>query len=147
MNAEKSITIGILTDDGKTISSHFGRALYVEVITLEGNQVVGRERREKPGHHTFGGGGHQHRHGGDETERHGHGHGPAVKHAAMAEIMEGCQMVIARGMGPGAFENLSSRGMHPTLTDLHTIDEALLALGEGTLVHRPERIHHKGNRA
>jgi predicted Fe-Mo cluster-binding NifX family protein len=142
MNEEKRVTIGILTDDGKSISSHFGRALYVEVITLRGTEILNRERREKPGHHTFGGGGHQHRHG-DHSGEH-HGLGPGHKHAAMAEIMADCQMVIARGMGPGAYENLSSRGLHPVLTDLQTIDEAVRAVKDGTLVHNPGRVHHKG---
>ena len=146
MTGEKTLTIGILTDDGRTVSSHFGRALYVEVITFKDNQVVRRERREKPGHHTFGDGGGWHHRGGETVEGHGYKHGSGFKHTAMAEIMEDCQMVIARGMGPGAFENLSSLGLHPVLTDLHTIDEAIQAVGEGTIAHRPERIHHKGNR-
>ncbi len=141
MENQQSLTIGILTDDGEHISAHFGRAQHVEVITLENKEVIHREQREKPGHHTWGRG-HGHQQG---SEDHRHEPGPGSKHAAMAEVLEGCQMVIARGMGQGAYQNLTERGMQPVLTGLHTISEAVQAVNDGQLTHQPERIHHKGN--
>lgn len=45
--------IAAITDDGKTISQHFGRAQYYPVATIENGQIVDRELREKPGHAHF----------------------------------------------------------------------------------------------
>ncbi len=39
--------IAAITDDGKTISQHFGRASHFMVITLEEGQIIERELREK----------------------------------------------------------------------------------------------------
>ena len=38
-----------ITDDGKTISQHFGRAPYYMVISIEEGSVVGMELRDKWG--------------------------------------------------------------------------------------------------
>ena len=43
----KTLSIAIATDDGITISQHFGRAMYYEVLSIENGKVVKRERREK----------------------------------------------------------------------------------------------------
>ena len=45
--------VAAVTDDGETISQHFGRALYYEVLTIENGKIAKRERREKIGHHNF----------------------------------------------------------------------------------------------
>jgi len=45
--------IAAITDDGVTISQHFGRAPYYAVLTVEEGRVVRRELREKPGHRQF----------------------------------------------------------------------------------------------
>ena len=47
-------TIAFVTDDGSTISSHFGRALYYEIITLQNGRVSDRKHVSKAGHHSFG---------------------------------------------------------------------------------------------
>ena len=45
--------IAVITDDGKTISQHFGRALHYQVLTIEEGKVVDREMRDKLGHSQF----------------------------------------------------------------------------------------------
>ena len=35
--------VAIVTDDGTTVSQHFGMARYYAVLTVKGQQVVGRE--------------------------------------------------------------------------------------------------------
>ena len=42
--------IAVVTDDGETISQHFGRAQHYVVLTIENGQVTGREMRDKFGH-------------------------------------------------------------------------------------------------
>jgi predicted Fe-Mo cluster-binding NifX family protein len=41
--------IAVITDDGKTISQHFGHAPYYLVVTVENNKIIDRELRDKPG--------------------------------------------------------------------------------------------------
>ena len=45
--------IAAITDDGVTISQHFGRAPYYLVYTVEDGEIVDRELREKLGHAQF----------------------------------------------------------------------------------------------
>jgi predicted Fe-Mo cluster-binding NifX family protein len=45
--------IALITDDGKSISQHFGRAPYYLVVTLEDGKEVNRELRPKQGHNQF----------------------------------------------------------------------------------------------
>ena len=51
--------IAAVTEDGVTISQHFGRAPYYVVLTIADGQVVAREQREKVAHGR-GVGGHVH---------------------------------------------------------------------------------------
>ena len=45
--------IATVTDDGKTISPHFGRATKYAVLTIEDDRIIARELRDKAGHHNF----------------------------------------------------------------------------------------------
>jgi|WetSurMetagenome_2_1015567.scaffolds.fasta_scaffold345727_2 predicted Fe-Mo cluster-binding NifX family protein len=130
---EKYITLAFVTDDGWTISSHFGRALYYEVITLENGAITSRERRPKAGHHTFT----------PETA-----HDPEhldAKHATMVSPVLDCSVLVARGMGSGAHTHLVSAGITPVLTDLQTIDEAVAAFVKGSLTNNASRLHDHGH--
>ena len=44
------IKVAVPTDDGETISKHFGQARYFKVFRLENNLVENVEMREKPKH-------------------------------------------------------------------------------------------------
>jgi predicted Fe-Mo cluster-binding NifX family protein len=85
----------------------------------------------KVGHHSFG----------PYQEREGdHGH----KHELMTAPLIGVSTLIARGMGMGAQQHLLVSGIEPILTDLHTIDEAVVHYLAGTLTHNPRRLHFHG---
>ena len=137
--------IAAVSDDGVTISDHFGRASLFVVTTVEDGKVVNREERAKTGHHTFAG--HPHilssdRHPGMAPEdEHGHGAGARVRHASMAATIDDCQVVIARGMGWGAYENMRSRRIEAVPTDVENIDEAVKLYVEGKLPNRMDRLH------
>ena len=135
----RNAAIAIATDDGLTVSSHFGRARFYEVVTLSDGKVIQRERREKAGHHTFG---------SDQGEgRHEHPHGEESegRHQTMISPIMDCQAVVVRGMGQGAVEHLRRSNVVPVLTQLHTIDEVIAAVANGSLEHDPRRIHqHHG---
>jgi predicted DNA-binding protein (UPF0251 family) len=50
---EKTMKIAFISDDGKTISRHFGRAAYYVVLTIEDGKVVRRDQLPKLGHGHF----------------------------------------------------------------------------------------------
>jgi predicted Fe-Mo cluster-binding NifX family protein len=132
------VKIAAITDDGATLSQHFGRARQFLVVTVEDGKIVGQELRGKAGHHTFApneGAGHSHAgpHGLDPASR--------GRHAQMLAVVADCQVVLARGMGQGMYLNLQQAGIRPVFTELKDIQEALRAFGEGKLVERPERVH------
>ncbi len=121
--------IAAVTSDGVTIHSHFGQAPFYEVLTIQDNKVVARERRDKPAH----------QHGGDQE--HHHAAGGDTHAQGMAQVISDCQVLLARGMGQPAFMTLQQAGIQPVLTELETIDEAVQAYLRGDLVHRDDRVH------
>jgi predicted Fe-Mo cluster-binding NifX family protein len=130
--------IAAITEDEVTISQHFGRAPYYLVLTVEDGKVVSKERRDKAGHHTFAAGQH---HDTAPGERHGYDAGAQSRHAAMAEGIADCQVLIAGGMGWGAYENLKSRGIETVVTDVENIEEAVKFYLEGRLPNLMEKLH------
>ncbi len=97
-------------------------------------RLKSRDRIPKAGHHTFG-------HGGEGE--HGHDH-QGHKHDTMVAPILDCTVLVARGMGMGAHQHLTSAGITPILTDIHTIDEAVAQFVAGTLVDNPRRLHDHG---
>jgi len=135
----KNSIIAIVTDDGTTVSSHFGRARFYEVLNFSDGKVTKRERREKAGHHSFGLSENGHEHHSGEAHEH--------RHQTMVSPILDCQAVIVRGMGQGAVEHLRRSNLLPVLTGLHTIEEVIGAVAAGSLDNDPRRIHqHHGQR-
>ena len=130
--------IAVITDDGKTISQHFGRAPYYLVATVENGQIVKRELRNKLGHAQFANQPH-------ETEQPNQPHGMDAtshnKHLQMAEAIADCEALLCRGMGRGAYESMQVRGIRPLVTDIEIIDIAVMAYIEGNIVDQVERLH------
>ena len=130
--------IAVISEDGTTVSQHFGRAPYYVVVTAEDGEVVDKETRDKMGHHSFAG---QHHDDTAPGERHGFGAGAQSRHASMAETIADCKVLIAGGMGWGAYENMTSRGIETIVTDIKTIDEAVKLYLEGKLLNLQQRLH------
>ncbi len=130
--------LAFVTDDETTISAHFGRAAYYLVVTLEDGKETSRQRRDKLGHTHFA----NETHAADTPgQPHGFDAAAQGRHGRMMETISDCQILVARGMGAGAYENLKSRGIQPILTEIHTIDEAVKAYLRDNLLDRPERLH------
>lgn len=129
--------IAVITEDGTAISQHFGRAPLYVVVTVEDSKIVSKEMRAKTGHHTFA----AHHSELAPGERHGYDAGAQTKHASMMENIADCQVLIAGGMGWGAYEGLKSRNIQPIVTDVGTIDEAVKLYLEGKLPNLMERLH------
>ena len=129
--------IAAVSEDGVTISQHFGRAPFYVVVTVEDGKIVSRERRDKLGH--------AHLANEPHTEEAGqpHGFGPQAhnRHLQMAEAIADCEALLCGGMGQGAYESMKARNIKPVVTDIHLIDEAALAYAQGTIVDLVERLH------
>ena len=131
--------IAVVTDDGKTISQHFGRAPYYLVFKVENNKIINRELRDKLGHAQFRDEGHKHQEA--SAGRHGYGPGAEDRHARMAGAIVDCRVLICRGMGMGAYESLKARGIRPVVTDIASIEEAVMTYLAGRLVNHAEFLH------
>jgi predicted Fe-Mo cluster-binding NifX family protein len=129
--------IAVITEDGTTISQHFGRAPFYLVVTVEDGKIVNREKRNKTGHHTFA----AHHPDLAPGEKHGYDAGSEVRHASMAETIADCQVLIAGGMGWGAYESMKSHNIEAVVTDVASIDEAIKLYLEGKLPNLMERLH------
>lgn len=136
MKNEK-VNIAAVTDDGVTISQHFGRAKYYEVLFVENGKVVKRERREKLGHHNFA----QQEHHHHSNEQHGFDESSHNKHVSMAEAIKDCQILLARGMGNGAYQSMLQLNIKPVVTDIKNIDEAVQAVINDSIVNHTEKLH------
>ena len=129
--------IAVISDDGATISQHFGRAQLYVVLTVEEGRVVERENRSKTGHYTFA---------ATERplapgERHGYDAGSHEKHHSMAQTIADCQVLLAGGMGWGAYESMRGYNIEPVVTDIESIDEAVGLYLAGKLRNLMERVH------
>ena len=145
--------IAAVSEDGVTISQHFGRAPYYVVLTIEDGKILTRETRDKLGHAQFAGEPRQEAHGEDPR---GHGFDPAAqdRHARMTAAIRDCQIPLARGtlapalrsgaspgVGAGAYYSMEQAGIRPVITDIANIDEAALQAAQGTIVDHQEKLH------
>jgi predicted Fe-Mo cluster-binding NifX family protein len=134
--------IAVVTDDNETISAHFGRATNYAVITIEEGDIVSKELRDKAGHRDFqreeleG----QHRHHDDARGR-GFGRHSEEKHQRMFATINDCQIVLARGMGQGAYNGLQQIGIEPILTDIQDIESAVQSVVDGSIENNLKRLH------
>ena len=130
--------IAVVSTDGATISQHFGRATLYVVYSVANGKVGGKETRSKITHH--------HSTKNDEHEcghdgRHGCDSGSQVKHASMMETIADCNVLMAGGMGWGAYESLKSYNIEPVVTDVTDIEEAVKLHLAGNLPNLMERLH------
>ncbi len=148
--------IAVVTDDGQTISMHFGRAAYYQVFTVEDGAITGTELRDKLGHRQFvqmqpdedsgehdheHGHGHGHEHGHDDARGHGFGAHADHKHAMMIEAIKDCEAVLVRGMGRGAYLAMQNANITPVVTDIARAEEAVNAYIAGDIVDHTDKLH------
>jgi predicted Fe-Mo cluster-binding NifX family protein len=129
--------IAAVTDDGLSISPHFGRASRYAVLTVEDGQIVKREMRDKLGHSHFVHQEPEH----DPGQPHGFGPEAQDRHARMLSAIADCQVLMARGMGWGARKSLEQAGIVAILTHISSIEDAAQAYLDGAIVDHTELLH------
>ena len=133
--------IAFITEDGKTISQHFGRAPYYLVVEVNDGNVLNQEMRDKLGHQQFAEEDHEHDHDHGHDQGSGMGSASHEKHNRMAQAIQDCEVLICGGMGTGAYQSMQAFGITPMVTQLSVIDEALQAYLSGDLSDETERLH------
>lgn len=123
--------VAFVTEDGKTISKHFGRAPYYLVVEIEDGKVLGKELIPK---------------GGCSHENHADAHsgphlGSEKRHQDMIKQAGGCSIVVSGGMGMGAYQSLMLSGIDVYITSVESIDEAISLLIQNRLDNNLELLH------
>lgn len=91
--------IAIPTDDGTSISQHFGRSAAFLIFETEDGRITGRLTKTNHAKHTQGSCG-QHLAGSN-----------AHSHAGILSALKGCEVVICAGMGSRAAAALKAGGV------------------------------------
>ena len=129
----KNFKIAFATDDGTTISAHFGRANFYEVVDVQNGKVIKREKREKSSHH------HQHNHNVHTNSEDHQSH--EERHLQMTQSIQDCDYVVARGMGYGMYNHLNALGKTAIITAISDIDSAAIEIIDGSIQNHTEKLH------
>ena len=134
------IRIAAVSEDGVTISQHFGRAPIYVVVSVDGRKLISRETRDKLGHAQFAS---EAGEGPHEADPRGHGFDTVAqdRHGRMVAAIADCQVLLVRGMGAGAYANVQQAGIEPIVTDVEDIDTAVESYLAGTLQNHIQKLH------
>ncbi|MDQ1265156.1 MAG: hypothetical protein QG635_306 [Bacteroidota bacterium] len=159
--------IAVVTNNGATVSQHYGSSKKYEVFTIENGRISDREEREKfnahtpgePHHHNhahesyqmesaggFGSGanrglGNASGYGNGFGHNHGAGHHSEDKHNSMIGNIKDCKYLVAGGMGYGIYTHLQNAQIEPIISDIHQIVDAVHAIIDGTIINHAEKLH------
>ena len=126
--------IAVPTNDGVTLSEHFGRSAEFLIFELENGRITKRETRPNRAHHARG----------DGECHHGGGEGRA--HAGIVAALAGCDVVLCGGMGGRAAEALRAGGISPVpVSATGSAEELVAAYAAGSLITPGERFCRCGH--
>jgi len=131
--------IAIATENGKTVSQHFGKAPQYLVAMIEGETITSTELRDKVSH--------QHSHGHGQPLEHDHSKilesGNTAKdiHLSMSDAIKDCEVVVAGGMGWGARNHMQNQGIQVIMTDIKDIDMVIKNWIKGILIDQTNLNH------
>lgn len=118
--------IAVASNDGKTISSHFGRSKGFVICEIENGKIL--DRKYVP--NTFTG----HAQGLHHEEIHSH------SHASIIENLKDCKVVISHGMGRRLYDDLMSVGINVYVTEETDVDKAVELYIKGELKNVSELL-------
>ena len=131
--------VAVATNDGQSISSHFGRSTYFAIYEISGGAIVHKEMRQNTfTRHLSDAHRHEHHH---EHHSHQPGHGHGDGHHGVVRGLSDCQVVISHGMGRRAVDDLTSAGMDIYVTGETDVEKAVQAWIGSSLTTDERRIH------
>ena len=139
--------IATVSDNGVTISQHFGKAPYYIVVTVEDGKITSKEKRVRGANTCACNHGAEPAQSNESKDCHGeHGHSASPEsqnmHTIMANSIDDCKVLIAGGMGYGAYASLKARNLDAIVTDVSDIDQAVKLYLDGKLVNYMEQQLH-----
>jgi predicted Fe-Mo cluster-binding NifX family protein len=115
--------IAVPTNDGVTLSAHFGRSAAFLIFELENGQITKRETRPNGAHHAAGNG---------ECQQ---GGGEVHSHTGIVAVLADCDAVLCCGMGSRAAEALKTAGIAPVPVSVSgSAEELVAAYATGSLI-------------
>lgn len=135
--------VAVVTADGSSVSPHFGRAAHLLVLTVEDGKIIHRELRDNPARVIRDMDTHTARRGrpGEQPDCHGFGAKAAADHQRIAAAVADCTAVLAGGMSWASRQCLAANGLRPVITDIGSVDQAVAAYLDGTIVDHVEWLH------
>lgn len=118
--------IAIPTDDRQTIAGHFGRTKGFMTYDIEDNKVVLEAYKTS----TFTG-------HAQDLHDHDHGH-HQHSHKGIFEALDGCSVVIARGMGRRLYDDFATKKISVFITKEADIKKAVDRYLEDSLDNNPD---------
>lgn len=117
--------IAVAAQDANTVSQHFGRSACFIVFDVKEGKVAGKEVRDN----TYTA------HAKGECDgKHDHHHDQPHSHANIVNALHDCEVVLCRGMGFRAAEDLKAHGIRPfIIAEDGTPDAIVASLLAGTL--------------
>lgn len=130
--------IAAITDDGETISRHFGRAAHYLVATIEDGKISGRQLRDKLGRSRFVARLHEAR---QSTQMRDVDATFYNKHLQLTDPIADCEALLCGGMEMGTYKSMQVYGICPIITDITEIDEAVRAYVKGEITNHVENLY------
>ncbi len=128
--------IAVVSDNGTMIAGHFGRARGFIVYTVDNSAITGKDWLSN----TFTAHAQGHVHGVQGEHQHGmHGHGPILR------ALSDCEVVISRGMGRRAYDDLTQSGCRVVITVEEDAQNAVELFLAGQLVDQPQLACNHGH--
>jgi len=112
--------IAVASDDGKKISSHFGRAKGFVVFEIENKEIKNKEYLPN----TFT----EHARGLDKRGSHNYD-----SHSTIIEALKDVKVVISHGMGRRLYDDLRDSKIEVYVTDETDVEEAVKLFLDGKL--------------
>ncbi|MFH0875363.1 MAG: NifB/NifX family molybdenum-iron cluster-binding protein [archaeon] len=113
--------IAIASDDKKTISHHFGKALGFVVYDIQNGKAINNEYRQNIGK--------------------SNGECGSCNHSTMIENIKDCKTVICYGMGQRIYDDLQNAGVAAFVTDETNVENAVKKYLSHSLINRTEKLH------
>lgn len=123
--------IAIPSNDGKTISGHFGRALGFVIVELYGTNIVANNYKQNDFTGHARGNHHNHQHG--EGHNHGEHGNQAHSHHGIFQALNGVDAVIAGGMGQRLWDEFMQQNIEVYMTRESDIENAVKLYIEGKI--------------
>jgi len=125
--------IAVITNDSKTVSEHFRRALFYLVFAAENGKITYQELRLKANDSQEQGNTHSDLHDTDSNL--------VVMDTNMMGTIIDCDVLLARGMDKAAYDGLKIRSIQPIVTDIQYVQTAVDAYLAGNIIDHPDFLY------